>query len=70
MLLHILAVPLLASVVLGHPRVTRLQDGPVDPSTASDCTYYDTSNDSSQDCDYFVELWGITHNDFVSYVSQ
>ncbi|KAI1360754.1 hypothetical protein F5Y08DRAFT_343391 [Xylaria arbuscula] len=34
------------------------QNGPVDPSTDPDCTYYDTAYDSSNDCSYFEEWWG------------
>jgi hypothetical protein len=68
MLLQIFTIPLLATATLGRPQVTRRQDGPVDPSTASDCTWYDTVTDKSEDCDYFAEEWGITRDDFVSYV--
>ncbi|CAD6446761.1 ebb40fb2-5fe2-4202-a0f0-7e45d98b00a8 [Sclerotinia trifoliorum] len=46
-----------------HPR----QDGPVDPGTATDCTYYDTAYDSSYTCAYFEESWGLTHADFIDW---
>lgn len=68
MLLQILTIPLLATATLGRPQLTRRQDGPVDPSTASDCTWYDTAVDKSYDCEYFADQWGITRDDFVSYV--
>ncbi|KAI0439810.1 hypothetical protein F4803DRAFT_529643 [Xylaria telfairii] len=43
------------------------QNGPVDPKTDPDCTYYDTAYDSSNDCAYFEEWWGLSHTDFVAW---
>jgi hypothetical protein len=45
------------------------QDGTVDPDIASDCTYYDTAQDSSMNCAYFEDYWGLTHEQFLDYVS-
>ncbi|RYO96244.1 hypothetical protein DL763_003318 [Monosporascus cannonballus] len=43
------------------------QDGPIDPGTAPDCTYYDTAYDESMDCQYFEDSWSLSHADFVNY---
>ncbi|KAI0197889.1 hypothetical protein F4808DRAFT_284737 [Astrocystis sublimbata] len=43
------------------------QSGPVDPSTDPDCTYYDTAYDETNDCSYFEDWWGISHQDLVSW---
>ncbi|KAI0487065.1 hypothetical protein F4859DRAFT_510848 [Xylaria cf. heliscus] len=45
----------------------RRQNGPVDPSTDPDCTFYDTAYDSSNDCTYFEDWWGLSHADFVAW---
>ncbi|KZL80954.1 hypothetical protein CI238_10906 [Colletotrichum incanum] len=46
----------------------RRQDGPVDPNTAVDCTwYYDTAYDSSFDCQYFVDSWDLQRAGFIDY---
>lgn len=45
------------------------QDGPVDAGTAADCTYYDTALNNNYNCAYFENEWGVSHEDFVSYVS-
>ncbi|PSN61474.1 hypothetical protein BS50DRAFT_651682 [Corynespora cassiicola Philippines] len=47
--------------------IDRRQDGPVDPSTDPDCNWYDNAVDSSSDCTYFEEFWGISHEDFVAW---
>ncbi|GAB1211881.1 hypothetical protein ATERTT37_001005 [Aspergillus terreus] len=52
---------------LANPHLYRRQDGPLDPGTASDCTYYDTALDSIYTCEYFEFNWGLSHEDFVSY---
>lgn len=45
------------------------QSGPVDPSTTKDCTFYDTAADSSYTCAKFEDIWLISHEDFVKWVS-
>ncbi|KAF2012853.1 carbohydrate-binding module family 50 protein [Aaosphaeria arxii CBS 175.79] len=46
---------------------SRRQEGPVDPDTAKDCTYYDTALDSSFTCKFFEDNWIISHEDFVDW---
>ncbi|KAF2466140.1 uncharacterized protein BDR25DRAFT_377868 [Lindgomyces ingoldianus] len=43
------------------------QDGPVDPGTAPDCTYFDTALDISYTCNFFEKSWSISHTDFVDW---
>jgi hypothetical protein len=66
-----------ASVVLGAEhvsdhwsRVSKRQDGPTAPDSAPDCTFWDTMLDSSMDCKYFEDGWGMTHEQFLNYVSN
>ena len=66
-----------ASVVLGAEdvrdhwsRVSKRQDGPTAPDSAPDCTFWDTMLDSSMDCKYFEDGWGMTHEQFLDYVSN
>jgi len=47
----------------------RRQDGPVDPRTASDCTYFETALDKSYDCKYYQNRWGLSAADFLDWVS-
>ncbi|EDN97659.1 hypothetical protein SS1G_12513 [Sclerotinia sclerotiorum 1980 UF-70] len=58
-----------ATFAIANPKLNkhRRQDGPVDPGTATDCTYYDTAYDSSYTCAYFEESWGLTHADFIDW---
>lgn len=69
-----LFVSLLAAAgVAAVPNVGRSikrQSGPVDPGTASDCTYFDTALDSTYTCAYFEESWGLSHADFVDWVGS
>lgn len=51
-------------------RVVRRQDGPVDDGTVADCTFWDTALDQSYTCAYFEEAWGLSHDQFVEYVSH
>lgn len=44
------------------------QDGPVDPGTPEDCTFWDTAYTADQTCEYFEASWGVSHKDFVSWV--
>ncbi|KAK0650030.1 hypothetical protein B0T16DRAFT_457385 [Cercophora newfieldiana] len=44
----------------------RRQDGPVDPSTAKDCTYWATAVDKTFTCEYIEGLANLSHDDFVS----
>lgn len=48
----------------------RRQNGPTDPGVPSDCTWWDAAVDKSFDCDFFESDWGITHKQFVEYVSS
>lgn len=45
----------------------RRQDGPVDPGTAADCTYWETALDSSYTCAYYQDSWGISAADFLDW---
>ncbi|KAF9770548.1 hypothetical protein IL306_011887 [Fusarium sp. DS 682] len=45
----------------------RRQTGTIDPGVPSDCTYWDTVAKKSQDCDYFEDLYGLEHKQFVEY---
>jgi hypothetical protein len=63
-------VPFLALVAGLNAREIKRQSGPVDPSTDPDCSYYDTSFSETDDCAYFEANWGISHSDFVAWVSQ
>ncbi|KKY32901.1 hypothetical protein UCDDA912_g07129 [Diaporthe ampelina] len=38
----------------------RRQDGPIDPGTAADCTYWETALDTSYTCVYYQDIWGIS----------
>ncbi|KAH4183220.1 hypothetical protein HBI16_217600 [Parastagonospora nodorum] len=52
----------------GHRRsLSRRQDGPIAPDTATDCTYYEMARDSSMNCGFFEQDWGLTHEQFVDY---
>lgn len=58
------------SAVSAQGRVhNRRQNGPVDPSTASDCTLFDDAVDATYTCKYFEDLWALPHKDFVDWVS-
>ncbi|KAL8365067.1 hypothetical protein RB595_004061 [Gaeumannomyces hyphopodioides] len=48
-------------------RAFRRQDGPVDPGTAPDCTYWETALDGSYDCRYYEDSWDISHADFLDW---
>jgi hypothetical protein len=60
---------LLALSTSAAARVIKRQSGPVEPDTDKDCTYYDDALDSSYDCQYFEDWWGMAHEDFVAWVS-
>jgi hypothetical protein len=51
-------------------QIGKRQDGPTAPDTASDCSFWDTMYDSSMDCKYFEDGWGLTHEQFLDYVSH
>ena len=57
----ILAAALLATV--------QAQSGPVDPSTTKYCTFYADATDASQTCAKIEDDWGISHAQFVRWVS-
>jgi hypothetical protein len=66
-----------ASVVLGAEhvrdhclRVSKRQDGPTAPDNAPDCTFWNAMLDFSMDCKYFEEGWGMTHEQFLDYMSN
>ncbi|RHZ63585.1 LysM peptidoglycan-binding domain-containing protein [Aspergillus thermomutatus] len=67
LLQSLLPYSLLLVAALASPRLTRRQDGPVDPGTAADCTWYDTALDKTYTCEWFERNWGLTHEQFVSY---
>jgi hypothetical protein len=50
-------------------KVSKRQDGPTAPDIDSDCTYWDTVYDSSVNCQYLEDYWGLTHAQFLEYVS-
>jgi hypothetical protein len=76
MLVTLLTTLSAANAVLGAEhandhwsKVSKRQDGPTAPDTASDCTYWDTAYDSSMTCQYFEDGWSLTHAQFLDYVS-
>lgn len=62
----------LLSAPFVQARRTRIarQDGPIDPGIAADCTYFDTARDASWTCAFFEQDWGITHDNFIEWVSR
>jgi len=48
----------------------RRQDGPVDPRTASDCTYFETALDKLYDCKYYQNRWSLSAADVLDWVSH
>jgi len=50
-------------------QVLRRQSGPVDPSTDPDCSFFDTAFTAADTCAFFESNWGISHADFVAWVS-
>jgi hypothetical protein len=38
-------------------RMSKRQDGPTAPDTASDCTYWDSMFNGSMDCKYYEDRW-------------
>ena len=64
-----LAATSVVAARLGEPGLLRRQSDPVDPSTAKDCTYFLKAQDATYDCNYFESQAGITHEQFVKYVS-
>ena len=65
--------PLVAALCLGTAQVLpraliKRQNGPVALGTAEDCTWYDDVVNGDYDCAHFESEWGITHEDFVSWV--
>jgi hypothetical protein len=44
------------------------REGPVEPDTAADCTYFDTARSASDDCAHFASWWGISEEDFIRMV--
>jgi hypothetical protein len=49
--------------------VAKRQSGPVDAGTDKDCSWYDQAYSSSDDCQHFEDYWGLSHEDFVAWVS-
>ncbi|KAK4182040.1 hypothetical protein QBC35DRAFT_457704, partial [Podospora australis] len=71
-LISILAHGLLASTAtaaatIRHRQTDDNREGPVEPDTAADCTWFDTAHDASYTCEYFATWWGISVADFISY---
>lgn len=69
MRLETIVTLVLAYARASSARGSRVQQGPIDPGTNPDCTFYDTAYSEADDCAYFEEFWGITHEEFVSWVS-
>ena len=72
-LLHGLLIAAVAASRDGHKRTRRQgsddnREGPVEPDTASDCTYFDTARSASDNCAHFEAWWGTSHEDFVKWV--
>ncbi|KAH7249578.1 hypothetical protein B0J15DRAFT_468111 [Fusarium solani] len=61
---------LVTGVTAARGRRIRRQDGPTDPGIPSDCTYWDTAINEKYDCGFFESDWGLTHEQFVEYVSH
>lgn len=73
-LLHWLLIAAAAASRDGRKTVRRQgsedgREGPIEPDTASDCTYFDTAHSPSDNCTHFEEWWAISHEDFVKWVS-
>ncbi|KAF5000825.1 hypothetical protein FGRMN_1433 [Fusarium graminum] len=65
---HLLAQGLFAITVgAARNRKVRRQNGPTDPGIPSDCTYWEASENVSQDCAYIEDLWELDHDTFVEY---
>ncbi|KAH6953500.1 hypothetical protein DER45DRAFT_587025 [Fusarium avenaceum] len=65
---HLLVPGLLASSAgAARNQKIRRQNGPTDPGIPSDCTYWEPSEDASQDCAYIEDLWELDHDTFVEY---
>ncbi len=66
--MHLLLLLLLTAAVKGSA-LSRRQRGKVDPGTASDCTAWDDVDSSSKNwCQYFLSEWGLSRDDFLSWV--
>jgi hypothetical protein len=77
MLVTLLTTLAAANVVLSAEDVndhwsgmSKRQDGPTVPDTASDCWFWDTMLDKSMHCKYFEDVWGLTHEQFLDYASN
>lgn len=57
------------AIVPSAARGTKRQSGPVEPDTNPDCTFFDTSYSEFDDCAYFEDFWGVSHSDFVAWVT-
>jgi hypothetical protein len=71
----IFAMKLTSILVLGFTTsvsagVAKRQSGPVDAGTDKDCSWYDQVYSSSDDCQHFEDYWGVSHEDFVAWVSS
>lgn len=60
---------LIALAVPTFARGFRRQNGPIEPDTDPDCTYYDTAYSEGDDCAAFETWWDLSHADFVAWVS-
>ncbi|KAK2742841.1 hypothetical protein FQN57_005132, partial [Myotisia sp. PD_48] len=58
---------LIGTAIAGPSRVGNFkrQEGPVDPGTIPDCTWYDTALDSTYNCAFFEREWNLSHELFV-----
>ena len=53
-----------------HGVILQRQSGPVDPGISPNCDYFDTAYSTSDNCEYFESYWGISHENFIKWVSS
>lgn len=58
------------ATVSAAARGSKLRTSAVEPGTNPDCTFFDTAYSESDDCAYFEDFWGISHEDFVAWVNS
>ncbi|EAQ88804.1 hypothetical protein CHGG_05423 [Chaetomium globosum CBS 148.51] len=72
-----LSLPLLQGLLIAGAAATRQRiqrqgsedgrEGPVEPDTAADCTFFDTARSASDNCAHFASFWGISEQDFIQW---
>lgn len=73
-----LSLPLLQGLLIAGAAASRQRiqrqgsddgrEGPVEPDTAADCTFFDTARSAADDCAHFASWWGISEEDFIKMV--